>query len=436
MLTNNVHPTTIDGVKRLAAQIRRDQNLKHASALDVAARAANCENYRHALRSLPAGGMRQPKPYVLLTIYWLDEKLQHRCGRETLRIELSAPILDICSKSVLKNVRGFGNLRLVAEDHFVCDRVAHSQSYARQCLCTAERSVRFMESTGLRPARRHPKAYPKGLERDTLPNIDHATDWVDPSSGHYVLVDEPYGGAPDNNNREAWSSRTGWRVIKCAWPGMYNPYSCDLYIVADSRSGYDLDDLAAKIDAMPTPLLEGNWAGESAPSWETFVSPMGTSALHKRRARCHGTIYPAPSATSVPYSYSRGSSRRRPIGKLGIPGHIDAGTIIKAAMRFGGSYAANRRLSALRSTLEDWLSGEIQSDQLAGAEFFDVYYHETPEDEAYQRVTNSSDAIIRALGELKQKLQDSYTNCAPLRQQIHRIDMSISMIGKKKPSAL
>lgn len=299
MLTKDVHPTTIDGVKRLAVQIRKVQNLKHTTALDLAAKAANFENFRHAQRVLPSRAT-QSKPYVLLTIYWLDKELQHRCGRETLNIELAAPILDLCTKSALKNVRGFGNLRMVAEDHFVCDDVAHSQDFARQRLCTAERSLRFMEHTGLRPTYKHPKAYPKGLEGDKLPNIDHSTDWVDPASGQYILVDEPYGRAPEETERAAWASRTGWQIIKTSWPGMYNPYSCDLYVAVDGRSGYDLDALAARINGMPAPLVEGNFDGDSSPSWDTFVSPMGTSAQHKRRARCRGTIYPVASATSVP----------------------------------------------------------------------------------------------------------------------------------------
>lgn len=432
MLTKDVHPTTILGIKRLATQIRKDQNLKHARALDLAAKAANFENYRHAQRALPVLP-RQPKPYLLLTIYWLDKKLPYRRGRETLKIELSVPIFDICTKSDLKNVRGFGNLRMVTEDHFVCDSVADSQEYARQRLCTAERSRRFMEHTGLRPTYKHPKAYPNGLGGDKLPYIDHPTDWVDPIGGQYVLVDEPYGPAPSDAERADWAARTGWQIIKTSWPGMYNPYNCDLYIAFDGRSSYDIDALAARISGMPAPLIEANWSGDSTASWDTFVSPMGTSAQHKRRARCRGTIYPVASATSVPYSYNVGSSQRRPVGEMGIPGHIEAGKIIKAAMRSDSlPYGVYRRLNSLRSTLEDWLGLEIERGQLPGREFFDVYYGETANDELYRNFANSSTAIVQVLGELKGKLLNSYADCAALRRQLRRIEMSISMLRKVK----
>jgi len=146
---------------------------------------------------LPARGIALSRPYVLLTTYWCDKEQRYRSGRETLKIELSRPILDICGKSALKSVRGFGDLRMVADDHFVCDTLAPTQSYARNRLCTAERSLRFMEHTGLVPFRDYRKTFPCGLAAHKLPDTDHATDWVDPASGEFVLIDEPYGGTPD-----------------------------------------------------------------------------------------------------------------------------------------------------------------------------------------------------------------------------------------------
>jgi len=435
MLIGDVHPTTLDGVKRLAVQLRKEQGIKHSVALDLAAKAADCTNFRNAQRTLPARRAAVTHPYVLLTVYWCDKEQRYQIGRETLRIELSKPILDICDKSALKNVRGFGNLRMVADDHFVCDTLAQTQTYARERLCTAERSLRFMEHTGLRPCRDYRKAYPNGSAREKLPNSDHATKWVDPTGGQFILIDEPYSGVPDEAKRAAWASRASWRIIKTSWPGMYNPHNCDLYVATDGRSGYDLDALVAKIDAMPAPLLGKDWPGESSPSWDTFVSPLAKTAQDVRRARCRGTIYPTASATTVPYSYSCGSSQRRPAGQMGIEGHIEAGRIIKSVLwsdqRPHGVYS---RLNSLRSTLEDWMSLEIGRGQLEGPEFFDVYYHEEEGDAPYQKMAESRAGIVAMLGDLKQKLQDAYPDCAPLRQQLRRIDMSVSLIGKMKPA--
>lgn len=435
MLIGDVRPTTLDGVKSLAAQLRKEQGIKHSSALDLAAKAANCNNFRNAQRTLPMRGKALGRPYILLTMYWCDKDQRYRIGRETLRVELSKPILDICSKLALKSVRGFGNLRMVADDHFVCDSVAHTQNYARDRLSTAERSLRFMEHTGLRPSRDYRKAYPKGSINDKLPGMDHSTDWVDPATGQFILVDEPYSGVPDEDERAAWAARNGWRVIRTYWPGMYNPYDCDLYVAAESGTSYDLDGLVTKIEAMPAPLLGKDWAGESFPSWDTFTSPMAKTPQDVRRARCRGTIYPTDSATSVPYSYSLGSSRRRPAGKLGIEGHIEAGRIIKAVLqsdpRFYGVY---RRMNALRSTLEDWMSLEIGRGQLEGPEFFDVYYHHLEDNDPFKHVASVRGGVVTLLDNLKQKLQAAYPNCAPLRQQLQRIDMSVSLIGRMKPA--
>ena len=436
MLIGDLRPTTISGVKSLAAQLRKEQRIKHSEALDLAAKAANCSNFRNAQRTLPAHRISAARPYVLLTCYWWDKDERHRIGRETIRIELSRPILDTCSKSALKTVRGFGNLRMVADDHFVCDALAPTQSNARERLCATERSLRFMEHTGLRPSRDCRKAYLNGLASDELPNKDHATYWVDQACGQFILIDEPYRGAPDEGKRAAWAARTGWKVAKTTWPGMYNPHRCDLYVATDGRSGYDLAPLVAKIDGMAAPLLESDWSGESAPSWDTFVSPMAYTAQDRRRARCRGTIYPSASVTSVPYNYDFGTSRRRPAGAMGVDGHIEAGRIIKAVLRADQRpYGVEVRISALRSTLEDWMALEIGRGQLEGPEFFAVYYHDTDGDDSYQEMAKSRAGMVDILTELKRKLRTAYPDCRPLRQQLHRIDMSVSLIRKMKSSA-
>lgn len=431
MLNCNVRPRTLEGIKSLAAQLGKERSIKHAMALDLAAQAANFSNFRNAKRMLVQRAKGATGSYVLLTIYWYDKERKYAAGRETLRVELSRQILDICGRRALKNVRGFTNLRMVADDHFISDDLAHSQQYARERLCTAERSIRFMEYTGLQPARSYREAHPKTLSQDNLPSRDHATSWIDPASGQFILVDEPYRGAPDEVKRSDWVARTGWEINKTAWPGMYRPYECDLYIVTDTRTGYDSSALASRIMTIPKPLTVENWYGESSPSWDTFISPLAQTVQDIRRARCRGTIYPLDSAKSVPYSYGLGLVGRRPIGKLGIAGHIEAGSIIKAVLRSrhkpGGVW---QRLSRMRSTLEDWLELERRKGELDGREFFDVYYGETIAIERHREMAKSSDGNIEILSELKRVLQKEYSDCAPLRKQLHRIDMSIAAIQK------
>lgn len=434
MLIENIHPTTLDGVKSLAAQLRKDQGVKHVEALNLAARAANCENFQHARRVLPTRGEELPRFYVLLTIYWLDKKQGHRCGRETLRVELTKSVLDLCSKSLLRHVRGFGNLRMVAADHFVCDDVADTQSHARERLCTAERSLRFIEHTGLQPAPKYQKKHPVGGKGGKLPGADHDTSWIDPATGTFILIDEPYSGADERAERAAWQDRTGWRITKTSWPGMYNPYSCALYVVVDGKAAYDTDPLVQKINAMPMPLVEENWPGESGSSWETFVSPLAKTTQDKRRARCKGTVYPTSTRTTVPYSFNLGiQQRRRPAAEMGVLQHKEAGRILKAVLNSGDiSGGAFERLNKVRSTLEDWLSLEIDRKQLDGREFFEVYYSSATGDEPYHIRAKSRSSLLGMLASLKKMLKGAYPDCAPLRQQLHRIDMSTSSIKSMK----
>lgn len=433
MLIGEVRPTTLNGVKSLAAQLRKEQGIKHSDALDVAARAADCSNFRNAQKVLPARSLAVERPYVFLTMYWCDKDKRYQVGRETLRIELAQPLLETCSKSLLRDVRGFGLLRMVADDHFVCDSVVHTQEYARDRLSSAERALRFMERTGLRPSRDYRKKYSKRSLDNKLPGSDHPTDWLDPSSGQVIVVDEPYGGVPNEDERSAWAERHDWRLVKTSWPGMYNPYYCDMYVATDGATGYDLDALVAKIDAMPAPLLGKHWPGESVSSWETFVSPMAKTPQDIRRARCRGTIYPNDSAHTVPFSYNIGSSRRRPKGEMGIEGHVELGRMIKAVLSSReGPYSVYQRLNGLRSNLEDWMAKEIGPGQLEGSEFFDVYYREHEGENPFRAQAASREGLVAILGSLKEKLQAVYPNCAPLRRELNRIDMSVKLIGRMK----
>jgi hypothetical protein len=263
--------------------------------------------------------------------------------------------------------------------------------------------------------------------------MDHSSGWVDQNTGQFVLVDEPYENAPNAKERTAWAYRTGWHVEKTDWPGMYRPYNCDLYVGVDGTSNYDLDALIVKINAMPTPLTIDDWSGESVASWETFLSPMAKTAQDERRARCKGMIYPLPSKSTVPYDYNPGCSRRRPIGELGIEGHINAGRIIKSAMRSEYSRpAVYMRMNSLRSDMEDWMALEIGRGQLEGPEFFEVYYQWTDEDQSLLETFHSADDVTAALRNLIKSMKRAYPDCAPLRQQLRRVEMSVSLLEKTR----
>lgn len=47
-----IKPSTLNGVKQLAKKISKAEGIPHTKALDVAARQAGYENYRHARKEL------------------------------------------------------------------------------------------------------------------------------------------------------------------------------------------------------------------------------------------------------------------------------------------------------------------------------------------------------------------------------------------------
>jgi hypothetical protein len=426
MLKQNVRPSSVDGIKRLATQIKKDQGIQHAAALDMAAKAASFENFKHARRSLSS--LASAKHQLFITIYWQETK-PYRQGRETLQIQLSKPLLELCSKSELKMARGLWG-RLVAPDHIVYDTIAQSQDFARGEICKAVRTLRFMEATGLRPSDDYLAAYPRRDQDNRLPNTDHATEWYDPENGQFVLVDEPYSDAIVSEERAAWAQQHGWHLQASKWPGIYYPYSCSLFVATNASNGYDFAGLMKKIDSIEAPLLRKDWNGISVLGHEVFSSPMAKTPQDVRRARCKGTIVREASRTTTPYS-AYGNQRRKPRAKMPIPSHIEAGRIIKSVLASPQKpFSVNRRMDAVRSTLEDWMSSEIRRDELDGPEFFDVYYHDADETGPYADAAKTPAGLIRILQALKAKLSEYYPDCAPLRQQLNKIDTSIMMISK------
>jgi hypothetical protein len=48
MASKDVHPSTLDGIKRLAKTIKVERDVRHHQALDAAAQAAGYQNFCHA----------------------------------------------------------------------------------------------------------------------------------------------------------------------------------------------------------------------------------------------------------------------------------------------------------------------------------------------------------------------------------------------------
>ncbi len=228
MLNPDTRPSSIKGIKRLATQIKKTVGIPHHEALDLASRAASFRSFPLAHKALvrPAEGYLRFQ--LFLTFYWTDRETYRR-GRETLEIWLSRPLLDLCSKAEMKMVSGLANMRLVAPDHLVTDMMGQSQEFSRGQILKSVRALRFIEATGLRPCGHEPSRKAKASLSEELPDHDHDSDWYDPVSGHYVMIDEPYSRPVVSSKRAAWARVNGWHIEAARWPGIYFPNRCAFF---------------------------------------------------------------------------------------------------------------------------------------------------------------------------------------------------------------
>lgn len=55
MSSKAIHPSTLDGIKRLANRVKKERGIRHMQALDEAAHAAGYQNFTHARNQLVKG---------------------------------------------------------------------------------------------------------------------------------------------------------------------------------------------------------------------------------------------------------------------------------------------------------------------------------------------------------------------------------------------
>lgn len=429
MLTTNVHPSSLTGIKRLAKQLKKADGLPHHEALDKASQIASFENYAHARASLNQGAIQiQGEHQLFLTAYWTDHKA-FSIGRETYEVWISKPLTDICSKSEMGLARALAWFRSAAEDHLVADHLFESQHRAQSEICKAVRTLRFMEATGLRPARSSEERYPEGGRDNQLPGCDHVTDWIDRETKQFVIIDEPYMKPVVTDERREWAERNGWHLRASAWPGMYYPHHCSLFVATDASHGYDFEALVSKIDSLPDPVTEDSWDGFSVRSHEVFVSPKAKTPQDIRRAKAKGTIYRTSSRSTVPMRLQAARDKRKPNGVMPHSVHQEVGRKLVALLESPGFGPFSwSTINPLRSELEDWLFFEHDERKFGGADFTQIYFGSIDEEDAYLAACQSQNGRIEVLKSVERLLKTYYPECAPLRTLLRGIDRALTQM--------
>ncbi len=440
MSNEDIRPTTLVGIKRLAKSIKTRDGISHHEALDAAARRASFQNFRHASKQIPPASNAapsQPTRHILyLTHYWKDRKTGMK-GRETLAVELSKPLSQLVTAAQMSYRRSLGSLVAEGPDHLVSRSLTESQSRARREICHAARTFQFMDTTRLRPSNSRSRVYPGGNSANRIPGADHSSSWYEPESRNYVFVDEPYESSADSWHleREAWAKKHDFQVVKVRfWPGMYAPdLGSRLYLISPNK-GLWLTSLAAQLDVLPEPPVEASWKGTSASRFPRFNSP-GTIAQTQAQQLASVTT-PQLAARgprqSVGYIQTFVGPQRRPMGRMAIEVHSKVGTLLKLVS--AATYyrkGVHNRVASVRSELDEWVMREYTPHELPQDVFNDLYYGAAPGSSHAKSLPAEQRLSLRAsIEQVKALLATNYPDCPPLRSLMRRLDAAVDSLER------
>ncbi|UDU83111.1 hypothetical protein [Pseudomonas sp. HN2-3] len=327
-------PQTLKGIKKRAKKICLPGQ-KHAEALDMVARELGYRNYRQAQQKLASGDVppetasNQNRHSVFLSAYWRDVDTRPRsAGCETLEIFLPRPVNSIVSKHQATYARNLEGFRQEAADHFEMISNANSQVRAWELLVRAAFTLQFMQVSGLHPATSQKQRQALELLTD-FPLKDHLSLWIDPTSGTWVALDEPYGHVNDVSNvtkRAAWISDKALHLTKPIWAGLYYPDNAVPHLISPNEAL--VTKITGSLEALSpiatVPSEDQPWSGTSESYNARFTSPARKASGVARRVR-PGTTY-GFSKGAVEYHREAGHPLHwRPEKPLSQPDHKRVG---------------------------------------------------------------------------------------------------------------
>lgn len=432
MSSKEIRPSSIDGIKRLAKSIKVAQGIRHTEALDVAARAAGYQNYRHAsnvLSKVNSDSRIDLGHRVFITASWKNRKDGSE-GREILTVMLTTPWNDLIAVSQFDYHRAFNGFRPEGPDHLARRTSVQSQSEARRAACALARTLQFMDVTKLRPSKSHSKAYPGGRSTNAVPGRDHYSIWYDRNTRRYLFADEPYEKAAESlaAARTEWAQRHGFVIQKPEWTGMYNPDGGSrLYLIADAERGIPLDPIVAALNRLAAPIDEKTWNGESTPLIPIFVSPGAISNVKTPKLDSKQQKKSGGQRNSVKYIQTFVGPSRRPKDRMPIDAHIEIGGLLKSVLVVSSERnGVYNRLNSVRSELDEWVQREYNREELSDEVFFDIYYHESGHQFSRSISHAESSRHINSLERVKQILGKHYPDCPPLRTLLKKVDSAVN----------
>jgi Domain of unknown function (DUF5623) len=434
MNLNKVLPTTLHGIKQLAKTIKRELNITHAIALDRAALQAGFQNYSHANTALETLRLKVQQYGVFISCGWKD-KVTLETGREVYRLGLTKKFVEILRPRDIALIAKLEWFAVYAVDNLTDKRLASTKEIARTRVNEVTRIIQFLDATKLRPSSGYSKAYPEGKPENKIPGEDHAQIWFDPATKGYLITDEPYDFSIQGKlqEREVWSRNHSFNLAKTVWGGMHYPGGgTSMYLLGSKSSNTTFEVTLAAINRMPKAIQDDHWCGESGPSLPMFFSEVGSQ--NKPVKVKTATVPEKASASSkkdptTTYVQTFGGSQKRPNGRMSIEVHTQVGKLLQEV--FAETYhrrGAHGRIDSVRSELDEWVQREYTALELPGQQFFDLYYHGPNVNYSRKGAGEKKDILIEKIELSRSLIFQSYTDCAPLRSVVKRLDMAITSL--------
>lgn len=418
-----LRPSSIEGIKRLADRIEREESIKRAEALERASRSAGFSNYAHARRSLAESPVPEARRHDLhITAYWHDLPTGET-GRETLVIAVDHRLDEMILPRQFANNRHLLAFRRKESDHVEGKQVFGDQRSARKAVCGAARALHFIDATGLQPYSRSLVSPIERWQSDPLPGADHASTWRDAASGELVITDEPYRPAISSRDadRLAWAARHGLTLSASAWPGMYAPGAgSSLHVLArDAHLAQRVVGSTGRLRVCP---VDETWTGTSAPSRPIYRSPVEAAGRKNVRAPRDPRLARS-TARTTPYALVLSGHSRKPTGRMPLDAHDAVARDLRMAIG-SAEYrpGVRERLDRVRSELDDWVQVEYDRQELDMERFSEMYYGALGA--AFRRRPTVAEraALLAAIGRVREQVARRYPDCEPLRRLIRLID--------------
>jgi hypothetical protein len=411
-------PSTIDGIKRKAKSVGRQNRIPHLMALDAVAQQSGYENFHHARRSLQRTDGAPPRHSIFISAYWRDTStMPASAGLEVLEIKLPRPLMHFLTKHQCSYARNLEGFFIEYSDHLEMRSNTENQEGAKERLIRAALALQFIEATGLRPVTNQLQRSMVNKANE-LPSTDHASRWVSEEASHWLVLDEPYEHVTDDSEfeaRDTWVAANDLHWARLDWHGLYNPGETVPHFLTNNPDL--LNKMVAVVEDLSDDALkfEGEWRLQTDSYYGQFVSPARKSEGKKRKPR-PGTTYRS-SSNAVEFHWRPGYlPRQRPAQVMSMSNHKKLGRTLQCLHVSATPDNAYQRLSRLQSELEDWMYAEYSNER---SKKMDLHaYYGARDIQGYR----GPKRILSAVDRLRSVLIESYPDCKPLRDQLRNLD--------------